>query len=225
MNKASRRETANNCDITRAERAAWVDAFGARGLTVALTTEPAFFEQALKLSCIEESGRRASSARRIARAYAPRGPQKCELIALLLLEVAECIEDARGRGLTTEMTRELSLATLAAHGSFAAYVSDALLPGDARRRPKSGAHDGLETIWEGAQMIARRGAGRCLRLSCTGRARRGDYCAACGSNPDVRRDHNRRLKVLESAWDSAIPHILEIPSKVRARRIARTSHP
>jgi len=71
-------------------------------------------------------------------------------------------------------------------------------------------------------MIARRGAKRCLNLTCDGYAYGGDYCKRCSALEEVRRDHNGRLKQMEVVWNSAVPHLLNTPSKVRERRLNRS---
>src|SRR3989442_8553204 len=133
MNQGSRRKRPTNCDISRAEVAAWIDVFGIRALTIALQRERAFYAQALELSCLASPRRRTARARRIARRYAPRGPQKVELIEALLGRVAARIDGARTRECPADMIKVLSLASLDRFGATAFYASNELQPGDARR--------------------------------------------------------------------------------------------
>ncbi|MBA3366142.1 MAG: hypothetical protein H0U03_10225 [Actinobacteria bacterium] len=202
-----------------------MDAFAPRALSVALAIEPAFYQHAVALSCKKAPSRRAAERRRLAARYAPRGPQKRELIEELLERVASTIEQARKQqGLPFADIRPWSLAPLANVGGCAFYPGDELREGDARRRPKRGpVHDACEALWAGAQLIARRGSGCCMRLECRSRAAVGDYCPACSSDEAVRRDHNRRVKLMEAVWASAVPHVLGGPSRVRERRIRRSS--
>jgi hypothetical protein len=57
---------------------------------------------------------------------------------------------------------------------------------------------------DAAQMVVRRGAGRCLNLSCGARANASGYCPPCEHNPAVQRTHNTALKSIGTLWDGAM---------------------
>lgn len=192
-----------------------------RALTVALSREPAFYEQALELSDMSGNDRDRRLAE-IAAGYAPRGPRKRQVIEQLLERTAERIRLGRSRGVPTKELRPFGLAALPVVGACAFYPSDELRPGDAQRGPKAGpAHNASESIWIGAQLVARRGAGRCLRMECNSRAVEGDYCRRCASRASVQRDHNQRVKRMEPVWQSAVANVVGGRLRLRERREMR----
>ena len=187
-----------------------------RALTVALTLESAFYEQALELSDMSGSDRDRRRAEIVIR-YAPRGARRRQVIEQLLEQAAVRISVGRVKRVPTEELRPFGLAALPVVGACAFYPGDELRTGDAQRRPKVGrSHNASKALWIGAQLLARRGAGRCLRLECDNGAVEDSYCRRCASDEAVRLDCNRRLKLMEPVWDSAVANVVGGPSMQRS---------
>lgn len=152
----------------------------------------------------------SSCAHRIAADYIWRGPHARRAIETLLHRAAA--EDTPG------------MASYAvANTGTRAYWSDAdLEPGD----PVYNLSEGAKlTLTLGADIVARRGAKRCIECSAKLRAgRRRNYCQACGAlaGRAAEARERRNIEAVRSILYRAVPVILpDVPARIRDRRIAR----
>jgi hypothetical protein len=218
MDTVLSRSEATNWDIrqgpvegSRAGTSAWVERFPVLTLGLALTTQREFLDQVASI-------RAGANPEQIARRYIRRNQgRRLELITALLERAAEVPDD------TMEQRRTRRRAMTAGAN---AYVEDGV-PGPAAPQ-RSLRWDALRTLEIGAIRIARRGAGRCVAYDCPtdggtvlahdGLAR--DYCAGCEVRvpPSLKRSGGEAERVL---FDGAVPVVLGVPSRSRARRQRR----
>ncbi len=118
----------------------------------------------------------------------------------LIEHVADRYSAARERDPTLKLIRreaDSALLTWAAYG----FGVDAPGSTDRARRVRA-SH--FRRLRDGALMVVRRGADRCLNLACERPAGAGDYCRGCASDADVQRDHNLRRKAIDELWTAVL---------------------
>lgn len=164
-------------DQTPKGRAAEVRAFAVWLLGIAFARTELFREQALEVAEDE------SRAEKFAFSYARSGAGK-QVVVLMLITASRAPQNL-------VETRLMNL------GFCGAFEDAPLEPGDARYalRPAT-----VESMWRGAQIVAWRGAGLCVRCG-QHHDRDDDYCASCSPKTmrEVRSDDNLARQVLRQA--------------------------
>lgn len=238
LNTSSGRFPAGNWDIAHVDRqqegatgvSVWTETFAARVFGTALTTQPEFFTHVQAV----RSGKDASV---VAVPYVRRSQgHRRELLAVYLDRAAE------PDPWSVHQARMYVWNILPIGWVVGAPRTNPSAPARAIRS------DAAETIAHGALRVARRGARRCCAVYCDplpgsrgkpgvstanhppkiGRGevlaknRVGDYCLACAQQV-TRRQHSRGLEAERRMFDAAIPVVLGVESRPRARRRRRSA--
>lgn len=185
-----------------AEYEAHVRNAGTVALVCALYGDGALKDAARRVSCLRSDQRRHAAARRYARKYVPRGREPLEYMTELIEHVADRYTETRSE-FAEPTSKDFRVQTDTALLTWASYGFgvDAPGSGDRARRARA-SHFGR--LHDGAAMVVRRGAGRCINLECERPSGPGDYCRGCASDPDVQRDHNLRRKTIGELWTAVL---------------------
>lgn len=181
-----------------AEYEAHVTNAGTVALVCALYGHGALKDAARRVSCLRSDQRRRAAARGYARKYVPRGRERLEYMTELIEHVADRYTETRHQS-DEPTSKDFRMQTDAALLTWASYGFGVDAPGSGDRARRVRASH-FERLHDGAAMVVRRGAGRCLNLGCQQAAGAGDYCLACATNADVQRDHNLRRKAIDELW-------------------------
>lgn len=188
---------------------------GTRLLVCALYADGKLKTYAHAVSREKSAQRRHAAARRYARKYVPRGRDRLEFMTEWIEAVADryrqrepgqldaSTENLSRRDAVRRAARRARVPTdgvLLSRATYA-FVVDAPGSGDRTRRVRASHFDRLR---DGAAMVVRRGADRCLNLGCRQAAGAGDYCLACATDADVQRDHNLRRKAIDELWTAVL---------------------
>ncbi len=146
--------------------------------------------------------RRRAAAKRYARKYVPRGPQRVDYLTELILCIADRITEAR-RELPQPGSKDIGAWAAAALIPWQSYGWDDGPAVGGRVRRVRDSH--VDRLRKGAKMVARRGSGHCINLECPLAAGDDtDYCAGCAVDADIQRDHNLRRKAIDEVWTAAL---------------------
>lgn len=146
--------------------------------------------------------RRRAAAKRYARKYVPRGPQRVDYLTELILCIADRITEAR-RELRQPGSKDVGAWAAAALVPWQSYSwGDGPAVGGRVRRVRD-SH--IDRLCAAGKMVARRGSGHCINLECSLAADDdSDYCAGCAVDPDIQRDHNLRRKAIDELWTAVL---------------------